>query len=160
MALANTLTVTPSDAQFCNPPLPVWRAYIIDFGASRQLAAGPGSQGPIHLPDSQYPKPAGVTSMDPYAWDMYCTGKLCEQLFTVSAYRALGLTCPSSSSRMHISSAPKLSRGLPNGLCGGSSETSVGVLAYVAAGPRLVAQGVSSRTFVGRPECGSVSGAS
>lgn len=160
MALANTLTVTPSDAQFCNPPLPVWRAYIIDFGASRQLAAGPGSQGPIHLPDSQYPKPLGMTSMDPYAWDMYCTGKLCEQLFTVSAYRAPGSTCSSSSSRKHISSAPNLGRELLNGLHNGSLETSADVLAYVAAGPRPVAQGGSLQSFVGLLGCGGVSWAS
>ena len=84
MALNNTLTVTHFRAHDYSPPLPLWRTYIIDFGASRQLAAGPGSQGPINLPDSQHPKPLDMTSMDPYAWDVYCTGKLCKQLFTVS----------------------------------------------------------------------------
>ena len=84
MALNNTLTVTPFYAKSFSPPLPLWRAYIIDFGASRQLAAGPGSQGPIRLPGTQHPKPLGMTSMDPYAWDVYCTGKLCEELFGVS----------------------------------------------------------------------------
>ena len=148
MALTNTLTVEPFEAQFCNPPLPLWRTYIIDFGASRQLAAGPGCQGPIHLPDSQHPKPLGMTSMDPYAWDVYCTGKLCEELIMVSAY-SVHRTCSSSSSRMHISTAPKLSRGLSDGLHNGSLATSVDVLTYVAVGPRLVAQGGFSQSFVG-----------
>ena len=84
MALNNTLTATPLYASSYTPPLPLWRTYIIDFGASRQLAAGPGSQGPINLPDSQHPKPLDMISMDPYAWDVYSTGMLCEHLFTVS----------------------------------------------------------------------------
>ena len=148
MALGNTLIVTPLHAHFYDPPLPIWRTYIIDFGGSRQLAAGPGSQGPIHLPDSQHPKPLGMTSMDPYAWDVYCTGKLCEQIFAVSAYR-IRLTCPSSSPRMHILSVPKLDRALLDGLCGGSLATSVDVLAYATAVRPLVTQGVSSQSSIG-----------
>ena len=66
--------------------------YIIDFHTSRQLALGPGRQPPIVLPPSQEEKPPGVTTLDPYSFDMYCTGKLLQYILKVGAmhdcYRA------------------------------------------------------------------------
>ena len=47
------------------------KVYLIDFGQSRQLALGPGRQPPIVLPSSQVKKPAGVTTFDPYSFDVY-----------------------------------------------------------------------------------------
>ncbi|KAM5541246.1 hypothetical protein V8D89_005175 [Ganoderma adspersum] len=52
------------------------KVYFIDFHASLQLALGPGRQPPILLPSSQEEKPPGVITLDPYSFDMYCTGKL------------------------------------------------------------------------------------
>nr|VWO95360.1 Uncharacterized protein [Ganoderma boninense] len=61
------------------------RVYLIDFGQSRQLALGPGLQPPIVLPQSQEKKPPGVTALDPYAFDVYCTGKLMQFILRVGA---------------------------------------------------------------------------
>ena len=57
--------------------------YIIDFHTSLQLALGPGRQPPILLPSSQEEKPQGVTTLDPYSFDMYCTGKLLQYTLKV-----------------------------------------------------------------------------
>ena len=59
--------------------------YFIDFHTSRQLALGPGRQPPILLPPSQEEKPSGVTTLDPYSFDVYCAGKLMQFLLKVSA---------------------------------------------------------------------------
>ena len=80
------MVASPSYAGIYDPPLPTWRVYIIDFGESRRLQHGPHRQEPIQLPDSQYEKPAGVTSMVPYSWDVYCVGELCEGWFVVRLY--------------------------------------------------------------------------
>ena len=58
--------------------------YFIDFHTSRQLALGPGRQPPILLPPSQEEKPSGVTTLDPYSFDVYCAGKLMQFLLKVS----------------------------------------------------------------------------
>ena len=61
------------------------KVYLIDFHTSRQLSLGPGQQPPIVLPPSQEEKPAGVTTLDPYSFDVYCAGKLMQELLHVSA---------------------------------------------------------------------------
>ena len=49
--------------------------YIIDYQTSQQLKLGPGAQPAIPLPENtQVRKPDGITSLDPYAWDVYCLG--------------------------------------------------------------------------------------
>ncbi|PIL34771.1 hypothetical protein GSI_02558 [Ganoderma sinense ZZ0214-1] len=56
------------------------RVYLIDFHTSRQLSLGPGRQPPIVLPPSQEKKPPGVAMLDPYSFDVYCTGKLMQEI--------------------------------------------------------------------------------
>ncbi|KAM5540089.1 hypothetical protein V8D89_006229 [Ganoderma adspersum] len=56
------------------------KLYIIDFHTSRQLALEPGRQPPIVLPPSQVEKPPGVTSLDPYSFDVYASGMLMQQI--------------------------------------------------------------------------------
>ncbi len=58
--------------------------YIIDFHTSQQLALGPGNQPPIVLPPSQEKKPLGVTTLDPYSFDVYCAGKTMQFALKVS----------------------------------------------------------------------------
>lgn len=48
--------------------------YLVDFETSQELPLGPGRQSAVELPPSQYPKPGGLTHMDPYSWDIYCVG--------------------------------------------------------------------------------------
>ena len=86
MALGNVMVATPKFVDVHRAPLPLWKAYIIDFDRSRQLGQGPGIQRPIQLPLTQYDPPNGMTSMDPYSWDVYCTGHLFVEVFNVSLY--------------------------------------------------------------------------
>ena len=49
--------------------------YIIDFGYSVRLDAGPGRQTAVDLPNTVWKRPRdGMTRFDPYAWDMFCLG--------------------------------------------------------------------------------------
>lgn len=66
--------------------LVAWRAYIIDFGTSRQLSLGPGVQAAIPLRYAQVPRPLDMDYFDPYSWDVYCLGKLFEYMMRVSGY--------------------------------------------------------------------------
>ena len=50
---------------------------------ARKLSLGPGQQPAIDLPPSQEQKPAGITRLDPYAWDMYCTAWVLEVIVKV-----------------------------------------------------------------------------
>ncbi|PIL34758.1 hypothetical protein GSI_02545 [Ganoderma sinense ZZ0214-1] len=63
-----------------HPRTTAGRVYIIDFDRSRQLDLGPGRQLPIELPSTQCKPPLNMKSFDPYSWDVYCMGKLFEQL--------------------------------------------------------------------------------
>ncbi|EIW56515.1 uncharacterized protein TRAVEDRAFT_73062 [Trametes versicolor FP-101664 SS1] len=56
------------------------RMYIIDFDSSRQFALGPGVQRAITLPETQVRKPNGLKRLDPYSWDVYCTGRTLEAI--------------------------------------------------------------------------------
>lgn len=60
------------------------RAYIIDFGTSRQLSLGPGVQTAMPLLYAQVPRPRDMDYFDPYSWDVYCLGKLLENMAQVS----------------------------------------------------------------------------
>lgn len=59
------------------------RMYIIDFDSSRQFTLGPGVQRAITLPETQIRKPNGLTRLDPYSWDVYCTGRTLEAITKV-----------------------------------------------------------------------------
>ncbi|KAI0330864.1 hypothetical protein GY45DRAFT_1250063 [Cubamyces sp. BRFM 1775] len=59
------------------------KVYFIDFGSSRQLPLGPGSQHAITLPPSQYDPPSDITYFDPYSWDVYCAALTMQQAMEV-----------------------------------------------------------------------------
>ncbi len=59
------------------------RIYIIDFDQSRQFTLGPGVQRAITLPDTVHDPPNGLTSFDPYSWDVYCMGRTLHQVVEV-----------------------------------------------------------------------------
>ena len=63
--------------------IPPGYPYFIDFETSQEYPLGPGQQPAIELPPSQYWKPGELTHLDPYSWDMYCTGILSELVFEV-----------------------------------------------------------------------------
>ncbi|PIL34799.1 hypothetical protein GSI_02586 [Ganoderma sinense ZZ0214-1] len=84
ICIANVVYAFPEDAA-TDPRLVADKVYIIDFHTSRQLALGPGIQPPILLPSSQEKKPAGVTTLDPYSFDVYCAGRLMQALLEVGA---------------------------------------------------------------------------
>ncbi|KAI0364402.1 hypothetical protein BV20DRAFT_1005889 [Pilatotrama ljubarskyi] len=84
----NTLVAYPEDAA-CHNTVVVNRVYIIDFDTARQFALGPGSQRAITLPETQVAPPDGSTRFDPYSWDVYCLGRLFEQLLKAH-YRNIG----------------------------------------------------------------------
>ena len=67
-----------------HPRTKVGRVYIIDFDRSRQLELGPGRQPAVALPSTQFKPPLQMKAFDPYSWDVYCMGKLFEQLTKVS----------------------------------------------------------------------------
>ena len=67
-----------------HPQTKAGRVYIIDFDRSRQLELGPGRQPPIELPSTRRKHPLKMQSFDPYSWDVYCMGKLFEELSMVS----------------------------------------------------------------------------
>ena len=69
-----------------HPRAKAGRVYIIDFDRSRQLELGPGHQSAIELPSTQCEPPLQMKSFDPYAWDVYCMGKLFEWLTEVRLY--------------------------------------------------------------------------
>ena len=67
-----------------HPRTKAGRVYIIDFDRSRQLELGPGRQPAVALPSTQFKPPLQMKAFDPYSWDVYCMGKLFEQLTKVS----------------------------------------------------------------------------
>ena len=69
--------------------IPPGSPYFIDFETSQELPLGPGRQPAIELPPSQYPKPGGLTRLDPYSWDMYCVGILSNSVFQVCYHSLL-----------------------------------------------------------------------
>ncbi|RDX39584.1 hypothetical protein OH76DRAFT_1367351 [Lentinus brumalis] len=70
----NVLVSLPRNSeQF--PEVPSGAVYIIDFESALHLPQGPGMQHPVELPPSALSS-LGRTHFDPYAWDMYCVGKL------------------------------------------------------------------------------------
>ena len=74
------------EASLFDKPIPLDRAYIIDFGFSRRLELGPGCQPAIELPHTIWARPReGATHFDPYAWDMLCVGRSFKSLLKVSA---------------------------------------------------------------------------
>ncbi|KAI0632473.1 hypothetical protein C8Q77DRAFT_1125892 [Trametes polyzona] len=82
----NTLVAREEDSQI-HKGIVAGKVYLIDFHTSRQLSSGPGVQRAIRLPCTQVPPPPGVERLDPYSWDVYCLGRLLEELVK-NTYRA------------------------------------------------------------------------
>ncbi|KAI0764781.1 hypothetical protein C8Q74DRAFT_1205007 [Fomes fomentarius] len=83
LSITNILICNEQDVVERYPSLELGKIYIIDFGESRQFELRPGRQPATDLPPSQIPKPANITRLDPYSWDMYCVGKVFETLASV-----------------------------------------------------------------------------
>ncbi|KAM5541274.1 hypothetical protein V8D89_005203 [Ganoderma adspersum] len=86
ICLANVVYAFPEQAA-TDPRLVEDKVYFIDFHTSRQLALGPGRQPPILLPPSQEEKPSGVTTLDPYSFDVYCAGMLMQFLLKYTSLK-------------------------------------------------------------------------
>ncbi|KAJ3017870.1 hypothetical protein NUW54_g486 [Trametes sanguinea] len=82
----DNIVITSHLAEQPRPDLIPNRVYIIDYGSSRQLALGPGSQPAITIGPSQvylvHP-PGDLKHFDPYSWDIYCASHTMRQLFDV-----------------------------------------------------------------------------
>ncbi|KAH9855436.1 hypothetical protein C2E23DRAFT_583977 [Lenzites betulinus] len=64
------------------------RLYIIDFDSSKQFTLGPGVQPAIILPETQTDKPNGLELLEPYSWDVYCTGRTLEDIINYQIERS------------------------------------------------------------------------
>ena len=78
----NVVTALPRDVPFHSEVVPR-RVYLIDFNTSKRLTLGPGAQPAITLPPTQTPPPHGLKHFDPYSWDMYCLGRLLQDVMKV-----------------------------------------------------------------------------
>ncbi|KAH9886270.1 hypothetical protein C8Q73DRAFT_769270 [Cubamyces lactineus] len=58
----------------------VFKIFIIDFDSAQRFQLGPGVQPAITLPPTQMPPPNGLKHFDPYAWDVYCTGHVLQNI--------------------------------------------------------------------------------
>ncbi|KAM5541233.1 hypothetical protein V8D89_005162 [Ganoderma adspersum] len=79
LCVANVVVAFPEHA-ITDARLVEGKVYIIDFHTSQKLPLGPGVQFPIVLPPSQEKKPSGMTTLDPYSFDVYCAGRLMQDL--------------------------------------------------------------------------------
>ncbi|KAI0073904.1 hypothetical protein K474DRAFT_1626794 [Panus rudis PR-1116 ss-1] len=59
------------------------KLYIIDFDWSRRFKYGPGVQPAITLTPTQIEPPNGLKHFDPYAWDVYCLGRVCQDIIRI-----------------------------------------------------------------------------
>ncbi|PIL34806.1 hypothetical protein GSI_02593 [Ganoderma sinense ZZ0214-1] len=84
ICIANVVYVFPKQAA-ADPRLVTDKLYLIDFHTSLQLTLGPLLQPQIVLPPSQEEKPLGVTTLDPYSFDVYCAGKLMQDILKYSS---------------------------------------------------------------------------
>ncbi|KAI9069811.1 hypothetical protein FKP32DRAFT_1586611 [Trametes sanguinea] len=80
LCLGNIVIASNSEEQ-PRPDLTPNKVYIIDYGSSRQLPLGPGSQPAITLPPSQVDPPGDLKHFDPYSWDVYCASHTMRRLF-------------------------------------------------------------------------------
>ncbi|PIL34796.1 hypothetical protein GSI_02583 [Ganoderma sinense ZZ0214-1] len=69
----NLVAATEDDAKR-DARLTAGRVYLIDFESSRKFAHGPGIQTAVPLPDTHVIPPRGMTTFDPFSWDVYCLG--------------------------------------------------------------------------------------
>ncbi|KAI0344444.1 kinase-like protein [Trametopsis cervina] len=89
---------------FCStPPLPTSpfpveesKCYLIDFGSSKQLPRPPrGDHGDICFPylpyGGHYNPPEGRDSVNPYAYDIYSTGRTAQNACEIASFYALNL---------------------------------------------------------------------
>ncbi|KAI0737091.1 hypothetical protein C8Q80DRAFT_438667 [Daedaleopsis nitida] len=73
-ALDNTTVATRATVKH-HKHLEVNKIYIIDFGFSRRFELGPRAQAPVELGHLNLSVSYGVPRLDPYSWDVLCTGK-------------------------------------------------------------------------------------
>ncbi|PIL34785.1 hypothetical protein GSI_02572 [Ganoderma sinense ZZ0214-1] len=73
----NVIGATERDAGR-DPRLTAGRVYLIDFETCRQFEHGPGVQTAVPLPNTHVVPPLGMTTFDPYSWDVYCLGRTLE----------------------------------------------------------------------------------
>ncbi|KAI0357946.1 hypothetical protein OH77DRAFT_1450589 [Trametes cingulata] len=88
----NVMIARSNDTAF-HTNLVLERIYIIDFDTARQFSLGPGVQHAITLPETYCDPPDGLTTFDPYSWDMYCLGLLF-QYFLEYSYTSKGRRAP------------------------------------------------------------------
>ncbi|KAJ3017868.1 hypothetical protein NUW54_g484 [Trametes sanguinea] len=81
---SNIVTASLRTDQPC-PNVEPGKLYFIDFGSSLQLPLGPGVQGAIPLPPSQYGLVYGIKHFDPYSWDIYCAALTMRQTLEARA---------------------------------------------------------------------------
>ncbi|KAH9886284.1 hypothetical protein C8Q73DRAFT_285790 [Cubamyces lactineus] len=81
----NVIAALPYDAQY-HPSVVARKIYLIDFNTSKQLRLGPGVQHAITLPPTQIPPPDDLKHFDPYSWDVYCLGRLCQDVIESYSY--------------------------------------------------------------------------
>ncbi|KAI0676973.1 hypothetical protein C8Q78DRAFT_1000412 [Trametes maxima] len=93
MAIGNVL-VGPRSGDGLHGSTAHRRLYIIDFDTARQFSLGPGIQRAIQLPETQLEPPDGLTTFDPYSWDVHCLGRVFES-FLSDCYRMRGGRPPS-----------------------------------------------------------------
>ncbi|PIL34770.1 hypothetical protein GSI_02557 [Ganoderma sinense ZZ0214-1] len=73
----NVVGATERDAGR-DPRLAAGRVYLIDFETCRQFEHGPGVQTAVPLPNTHVVPPLGMTTFDPFSWDVYCLGRTLE----------------------------------------------------------------------------------
>ncbi|KAI0628803.1 hypothetical protein C8Q77DRAFT_1145482 [Trametes polyzona] len=56
------------------------KIYIIDYDRSRRFDHGPGAQRAVKLPSTQIRPPNGATRLDPYSWDVFCLGRVMQDI--------------------------------------------------------------------------------
>nr|VWO99428.1 Tyrosine-protein phosphatase YVH1 [Ganoderma boninense] len=78
----NIVAATEEDAKR-DARLSAGRVYLIDFESSRQFECGPGLQTAVPLPDTHIIPPLGMTTFDPFSWDVYCLGLTFEGMIEV-----------------------------------------------------------------------------
>ena len=92
---ANLLAATPREAAL-DGRITAGKLYLIDFDRSLDLrladgglGPGPGTHRAVRLPRAQFAPPAGVTHLDPYAWDVHCAGRVLEAFLRVKKARRM-----------------------------------------------------------------------
>ncbi|KAI0325202.1 hypothetical protein GY45DRAFT_1261323 [Cubamyces sp. BRFM 1775] len=79
----NIIVSGPEDEPY-HEGVGAFRIFIIDFDSAQRFPLGPGNQPAISLPPTQMPPPNGLKHFDPYAWDVYCTGHILQNIMLLN----------------------------------------------------------------------------